>query len=233
MTFTETDFEKSIIEIFRDNLGYTYEYGPDIIRDYHDPLYMDQLLSSLEIINPKLPKTAIEEAVYTLTNIETGTIIQKNFIFTDYIQNGISVKYYNGKEERTALVNLIDYQNLKNNTFHIINQWTVVDEVEKRPDIVVFVNGLPLVVIELKSPSREETDVSEAYRQLRNYLHDIPSLFVYNAFCVMSDQATSKAGTITADEDRYMEWKTVDGSYENTQYAAFDVLFEGLIPTSQ
>ncbi|ADN36433.1 type I site-specific deoxyribonuclease, HsdR family [Methanolacinia petrolearia DSM 11571] len=228
MTFTEADFENSVIEIFRDNLGYTYRYGPEVDRDYHNPLYEEQLLSSLETINPKLPQTAIEEAVYKLKNIGTGTLVQKNFIFTDYLQNGIPVKYYDGKEERSAIVYLVDYQNPANNTFHVINQWTVVDEVEKRPDIVIFVNGLPLVVVELKSPSREETDVSEAYRQLRNYLHDIPSLFVYNAFCVMSDHATSKAGTITADEDRYMEWKTVDGSYENTQYAAFDVLFEGI-----
>ena len=228
MTFTEANFENSIIEIFRDNLGYAYEYGPDVIRDYHNPLYEEQLLFSLKIINPKLPDTAIEEAVYKLKNIGTGTLIQKNFIFTDYLQNGIPVKYYDGKEEQATLVYLVDYQNVKNNTFYVINQWTVVDEVEKRPDIVVFVNGIPLVIVELKSPSREETDVSEAYRQLRNYLHDIPSIFVYNAFCVMSDQAKSKAGTITADEDRYMEWKTVDGSYENTQYAAFDVLFEGI-----
>lgn len=228
MTFTEANFENSIIEIFRDNLGYTYQYGPEVDRDYHNPLYEDQLLSSLETINPKLPQTAIEEAVYKLKNIGTGTLVQKNFIFTDYLQNGIPVKYYDGKEDRSTIVYLVDYQNPANNTFHVINQWTVVDEVEKRPDIVIFVNGLPLVVVELKSPSREETDVSEAYRQLRNYLHDIPSLFVYNAFCVMSDHATSKAGTITADEDRYMEWKTVDGSYENTRYAAFDVLFEGI-----
>ncbi|EHQ36270.1 type I restriction endonuclease subunit R [Methanoplanus limicola] len=239
MTFTEANFEKAIIEIFSDNLGYTYEYGPYIVRDYHSPLYEEVLLSSLRRINPKLPEAAIEEAVYKLRNIGTGTLIQKNFIFTEYLQNGIPVKYYDGKEERSTLVYLIDFGDgnfgydgnadcAGNNTFHVINQWTVIDEAEKRPDIVIFVNGLPLVVIELKSPSREETDVSEAYRQLRNYLYDIPSLFVYNAFCVMSDQATSKAGTITADEDRYMEWKTVDGSYENTQYAAFDVLFEGI-----
>ncbi|MDD3052554.1 MAG: type I restriction endonuclease, partial [Candidatus Cloacimonetes bacterium] len=175
MTFTEANFENSIIEIFRDSLGYKYQYGPDVIRDYHNPLYEEQLLSSLKTINPKLPETAIEEAVYKLKNIGTGTPIQKNFIFTDYLQNGISVKYYDGKEERSTLVYLIDYQNIKNNTFHVINQWTVVDEVEKRPDIVVFVNGLPLVVVELKSPSRAETDVSAAYRQLRNYMYDIPS----------------------------------------------------------
>ena len=94
--------------------------------------------------------------------------------------------------------------------------------------MVLFVNGLPLVVVELKSPSREETDASAAYRQLRNYMHEIPSLFIYNQICVMSDLTTSKAGTITSGEDRFMAWKTKDGSYENTQYAQFDTFFEGI-----
>ena len=83
-------------------------------------------------------------------------------------------------------------------------------------------------MLELKSPSREETDASEAFLQLRNYMHEIPSLFIYNAFLVMSDLAISKAGTITAGEDRFMEWKTKDGSYENTQYAQFDTFLEGI-----
>ena len=104
----------------------------------------------------------------------------------------------------------------------------IIENTEKRPDIILFVNGLPLVVVELKSPSREETDASAAYRQLRNYMHDIPSLFIYNQICVMSDLSTSKAGTMTSGEDRFMEWKTKDGSYENTQHAQFDTFFEGL-----
>ncbi|HJJ42659.1 MAG TPA: type I restriction endonuclease subunit R [Methanocorpusculum sp.] len=229
MTFTENDFEYSIIELLRDHLGYTHKYGPDIQRDHHNPLHENQLRPSLQKINQKIPTAAIQEAIYKLKNISTGTTIQKNALFTDYLQNGIPVTFFDGKEERSSLVSLIDYTNVNNNTFEVINQWTVIDEVEKRPDIIIFVNGLPLVVIELKSPSREETDVSAAYRQLRNYLlHDIPSLFIYNAFCVMSDFAASKAGTITSSEDRYMEWKTIDGNYENTQHAAFDVLFEGM-----
>lgn len=89
-------------------------------------------------------------------------------------------------------------------------------------------NGLPVVLVELKSPSREETDASEAYRQLRNYMQEIPSIFIYNAICVMSDQLISKAGTITSGEDRFMEWKTKDGNYENTQFAQFDTFFEGM-----
>ncbi len=119
-------------------------------------------------------------------------------------------------------------KNPDNNDFTIANQWTVVENSEKRPDVVLFVNGLPLVVMELKSPSREETDASAAYRQLRNYMREIPSLFVCNAVCVTSDMTHSRAGTITSGEDRYMEWKTTDGSYENTQYAQFDTFFKGL-----
>ena len=131
-------------------------------------------------------------------------------------------------EERSGLVYLIDYQNPENNRFTAINQWTVIENSEKRADVVLFINGLPLVVVELKSPSREETDASAAYRQLRNYMHEIPSLFIYNQVCVMSDLTTSKAGTITSGEDRFMEWKTKDGNYENTQHAQFDTFFEGI-----
>lgn len=103
-----------------------------------------------------------------------------------------------------------------------MNQWTFVEYSEKRADIIIFINGLPLVVMELKSPSREETDASEAYLQLRNYMKEIPSLFIYNVFCVMSDMACSKAGTLTSKEDRYMEWKTKDGDYESTDFADYD-----------
>ena len=105
-----------------------------------------------------------------------------------------------------------------------------MEKSEKRADLIVFVNGLPLVLIELKSPSREETDASAAYRQIKNYMHEIPSMFTYNAFCVMSDMMCSKAGTITSSEDRFMEWKTKDGSYESTQYADYDTFFEGIFP---
>jgi type I restriction enzyme R subunit len=122
----------------------------------------------------------------------------------------------------------VDYENVERNTFTVANQWTIIENSEKRPDVIVFLNGLPVVIFELKSPSREETDASEAFLQLRNYMHEIPSLFTYNAFLVMSDLAISKAGTITAGEDRFMEWKTKDGSYENTQYAQFDTFIEGM-----
>ena len=209
-------------------LGYTYLYGPDVERDYHSPLYEDILLPCLRRVKPSLPLEALNEAVYKLQNFESGTLLQKNMVFMDYLQNGVPVKYFTDGEERSALVYLIDYQDPANNDFTIVNQWTVVENSEKRPDVVLFINGLPLVVMELKSPSREETDASAAYRQLRNYMHEVPSLFVYNAVCVMSDLTVSKAGTITSSEDRFMEWKTKDGSYENTAYAQFDTFFEGI-----
>lgn len=138
--------------------------------------------------------------------------------------------FFDGKEQRNDIIYLIDYndKNIKRNDFKVINQWTFVENSEKRADIILFVNGLPLVVIELKSPSREETNVSEAYLQLRNYMKEIPSLFVYNVFCVMSDMACSKAGTITSNEDRYMEWKTKDGKYESSQFIDYDTFFEGI-----
>ena len=228
MSFTESHYENAILQLFQEKLGYTYLYGPDVERDYHSPLYEDILLLCLRRVNPALPMDAINEAVYKLQNFESGTLLQKNMVFTDYLQNGVPVKYFVNGEERSTLVYLVDFKNPANNDFMIANQWTVVENSEKRPDVVLFVNGLPLVVVELKSPSREETDASAAYRQLRNYMHEIPSLFFYNAVCVMSDMTISKAGTITSGEDRYMEWKTTDGSYENTQYAQFDTFFEGL-----
>lgn len=135
---------------------------------------------------------------------------------------------WRGGDERSGLAYVADFRRPERNRFIVANQWTVVENSERRADVVLFVNGLPLAVVELKSPSRTETDASEAYRQLCNYQHDIPSLFIYNQVCVMSDLTVSKAGTLTSGEDRFMEWKTKDGSYENTQAAQFDTFFEGL-----
>ena len=226
--FNESDYENSIIELFQNNLGYEYAYGPDIERDFYNPLYEEVLLDSLYRLNKGLPDDAIQDAMFKLKNFENGELVQKNSVFMDYLQNGIPVRYFVSGEERSSIVYLVDYKNPDNNSFVLANQWTFIENSNKRPDIILFLNGLPLVLVELKSPSREETDASEAYRQLRNYMQEIPSMFIYNAICVMSDQLTSKAGTITSGEDRFMEWKTKDGDYENTQYAQFDTFFEGI-----
>ena len=227
--FTEDSYEKALIGLFQ-AMGYEYAYGPDIERNYQEPYYLDQVWSSLPVVNPSKHPNAISEAVKKLINIDSGDLTQKNGVFMDYLQNGIPVAFHDGKEVRHDIVYLVDYENVHRNTFQIINQWTYVEKSEKRADLIVFVNGLPLVLIELKSPSREETDASAAYRQIKNYMFEIPSMFTYNAFCVMSDMMCSKAGTITSSEDRFMEWKTKDGNYESTQYADYDTFFEGIFP---
>ena len=228
MHFTEAHFENAILELMHDKLGYDRIYGPDVERDYTEPLHLGIVRQSLFDINPSLAIEAIDEAIVKIRNIENGSLVQRNEVFTDYMQNGVEVNYFDGKDQCSTRVHLIDYDTPLRNNFTVANQWTVEEKSVRRADIIVFVNGFPLVVVELKSPSRENTDVSEAYAQLRNYMQEIPSLFVYNAFCVMSDMSTSKVGTITAGEDRFMEWKTADGTREDTRYANFDVLFAGM-----
>ena len=224
----ENTYEQAVMQLLENGLGYTRKYGPTVERDYSDPLYEPELQAALVRINKDLPQAAIEEALRKVRDLGTGSLIQKNKLFTDYMQTGVEVSFYDGSEQRAARVNLIDYDNPDNNSFAAANQWTVEGIAIKRPDIILFINGLPLVVIELKSPAREETDASEAYLQLRNYMHDIPELFHYNAILVMSDLTTSKAGTITSGEDRFMEWKTADGKKEDNGAAAFDTFFMGM-----
>lgn len=227
MAFAEDNYENSVIQLFTE-MGYRYLYGPEVERDYRSPLYDAELEESVRRINKGISEDAIQDALFRLRNIEIGELAQKNEVFMDYLQNGIAARYYENGEERSEIVRLIDYDKPQNNSFIVANQWTYIENSNKRPDVILFINGLPLVLIELKSPSREDTDVSEAYRQLRNYMIEIPTMFVYNAICVMSDHLTSKAGTITSGEDRFMEWKTKDGSYEDTQEAKFDTFFEGM-----
>lgn len=220
-------YENALMSLF-ENLGYETLYGPDIVRDYRIPVNEPQMRFALALVNPTKPNVAIDEAIRKVMNIDTGDLVQKNEKFMDYLQNGVEVTYEKGGEMIHDIIYLIDYFNTSRNKFQAVNQWTYQEYSEKRADIIIFINGLPLVLIELKSPSREETDASAAYRQIRNYIKEIPSMFIYNAFCVMSDMECSKAGTITSNEDRYMEWKTKDGSYESTDAIDYDTFFVGM-----
>lgn len=221
--YTEADYENSVIELFKTVLGYRHLYGPDVEeRDFYSPLCEEELKTALARINPGLPEEALSEAFDKLRHFENASLVQKNEVFTNYIQYGIEVRYRADGEERSGLVYPVDFQTPGNNSFVIANQWTFIENSTKRPDILIFLNGLPVVLMELKSPSRQETEAGEGYLQIRNYMQEIPSLFIYNCVCVISDHLTSKAGTITSGEDRFMEWKTKDGSYENTRYAQFD-----------
>ena len=228
--FTEDTFEQAVIELF-ETMGYTHIYAPDLDReDYTRPLLDGRLEASLRRINGALPGQAIDEAVLKLNSLDSGSLVQKNRVFMDWLQNGITVKYASGGEERSGIVRLVDYENAGQNEFLVVNQFSFTENgVTRRPDVILFVNGLPLVLMELKSPSQDEVGVENAYRQIRNYMQDIPSLFYYNAICVISDLSSSRAGTITSGLDRFMEWKRKDPDETETAAGSrFDTFFEGM-----
>ncbi len=228
----ETEYENAIIELLT-QLGWQYLPIPlqPVTRDYRNPLYVERCRNVIESlpINRKVPKMAMDEAFKRLENIDGAGIIQRNHTFTNYLQDGIEVSYAENGEEKNEIVHLFDIEHLEKNDFTVVNQWSVEGKCLRRPDIILFVNGLPLVVIELKSPSREETDELDAYKQLRNYMQDIPELFVYNGILITSDMMTTRAGTLTSPEERFMQWKSVDGVYEESEIAKFETLFKGLL----
>ena len=226
--FTEDTYEQAIIELFQ-NMGYDHLYAPDMERDYSSPLLDAVLRDSLVRINLGLPVEAINEAITKLKNFDTGSLLQKNIIFMEYLQNGITVKFFVKGEERSSIVRLIDYTKVQNNAFYVVNQFTFIENGNnRRPDIILFINGLPLVLMELKSPAKDEVGVENAYHQIRNYMQDIPSMFYYNVICVISDLSTNKAGTITSGLDRFMEWKSKDGQCIDEAFAQFDTFYEGM-----
>lgn len=226
--FTEDAYEQTLIALFRDELGYAYECGYEVERDYKEPFYRADLVASMRRLNPELPADAMDEGIKQITNISIGTLEQNNEQFTLWMQNGLEVGFLQNGEERTALMRLIDFDHPERNLFKVVNQWRVEEYKNKRCDMVVMVNGLPLVVVELKSAISEDATVEDAYKQIKNYQQSIPSLFSYNAFNVISDMSETRAGTITAKQDRYMEWKTVDGSYETTLVADYRTFFLGM-----
>ena len=171
--YTEAAYENAIIDLFQNELNYDYVYGPDVERDFTSPLYDEVLEESLRRINKSAPYDAIQDALHRLRNIENGALPQKNAVFTDFLQNGIPARYTEKGEERSTIIYLVDYEHPENNSYIAANQWTFIENSEKRPDVILFLNGIPIVMMELKSPSREETDASEAYLQLRNYMHEI------------------------------------------------------------
>ena len=227
--YLEDGFEELFIKYIED-LGYTYIPHHEIVRDSMKAvLASDILADSLSRINPGVPTEVIDQAIHTIKNIDAGLLVNRNEVFFDYLQNGIEISHYVDDEQKTTRVYLVDYDNISNNSFVVTNQLTIIGKDTKRPDIVLYVNGLPLVVIELKSMTSISSDVDSAYRQIKNYQHDIEDLFVYNAFNIISDFTTTKLGTITAGEAWYKEWKSVDGTYESTQYADYKTLLSGVL----
>lgn len=235
--FNEGAFEQGVIDHLCSEHGYEYLYGPDVPRSsdaFDDAFLPDVVEPALERINPGADRQALFAAITKLKEIEGGTLVSKNKAFMDMLQGGVEVRWFDGERDRNEIVRLVDFDNPTRNEFHVVNQWTYVERgTNKRPDVIVFVNGLPLVLFELKSPARAEADDEDAYQQIQNYKRQIPTFFVYNAFCVISDMLHTKVGTITADESRFVEWKSVDGSYEATQYADWKTPLDGMFPKAR
>ena len=225
--FNEDAYEQVLISLF-EKLGYEYECGYDVERDYSEPYYRDDLEASIRRLNPQYDNSVIEEGIRNITNFELASMEEKNEKVTLWMQGGMEVNYQEGGETKTVLLKLVDYTNLNNNRFKVVNQWRVEGEQTKRCDMVVMLNGLPIVVVELKSAISEGADIHDAYMQIRNYQQAIPSMFNYNAFNVISDMTETKAGTITAKETRYMEWKSENGDYQSTMLADYQTFYRGI-----
>ena len=205
-------------------LGFEVARGPDIAFDgpaperdptanYGDVVLTNRLLSALTRINAELPQAAIEEAIRKLLTTESPALIENNRRFHRMLTDGVDVSWMASEGERHGKVWLVDMENPANNDWLAVNQFTVVENKhERRPDMVLFVNGLPLAVIELKNPADENATLRHAFNQLQTYKEQIPSLFVYNALLVISDGMQARFGTLTAGWDRFMPWRTIDGT---------------------
>ena len=160
--YDEAAYENALIDLFTNTLGYTHVYGPDIERDWHSPLYDSVLEDSIRRLNPSAAPAAIDEALLKLRHFENAELKKKNALFMEYLQNGIEVSFSANGETKSDIIYIADFNNPSNNSFIVANQWTFIENSNKRPDILLFLNGLPVCLFELKSPSREQTDASEA-----------------------------------------------------------------------
>ncbi|WP_410514049.1 type I restriction endonuclease subunit R [Paenibacillus sp. BR2-3] len=236
--FYESQLEAAALEWFEE-LGYEVVFGPDIApegdypeREYYgDVILAVRLKDALQRINPKMPNSAIEDAFRQITIPQSPSLLMNNKAFQKMITDGIDVQVKQlDASYRTEKVYVFDYEKPLNNELMVANQCTIVEHgVEKRPDIIVFVNGIPLVVVELKSAIDENVDISDAYNQLQTYKNVIPSLFTYNSFMVTSDGINARAGTLTSDEDRFMAWRTIDGEgTASISIPQLEVLIKGM-----
>ena len=222
----ESEIEEIALDLLHDENGYEIRFGPDLAegagkeRDYNQVVLSARLRSAIDRVNPNIPTGALDDAFKKVMRLAALTVIDSNESFHHLLTEGVDVKFSVGEgKTRTDKVWLVDFKNPEKNEFLAVNQFTVIESkgesrsapTNKRPDIILFINGLPLVVIELKNATDENADVGAAFRQLQTYQHLIPSLFTYNAFLVISDGWFAKVGTISSDYPRFMEWKTADG----------------------
>ncbi len=241
---TESEIEQYAIDLL-EKQGFQYIYGPDIAPDSENPkrtsfeevLLLDRITEALARINPTISSDAHEDAIKQIERLNSPELITNNEAFHRLLTEGIKVTYQKNGHSRGDLVWLIDFNNPENNDFVVLNQYTVIDSsinseshVNKRPDVILFVNGLPLVVIELKNPADENATLQSAFRQIQTYKQAIPKLFTYNGFTVISDGLEAKAGTISAGFSRFMAWKTSDGKIEASNLIGqMETLIKGML----
>ena len=235
---TESSIEEFAVELL-EHQGYQYIYGPDIAPDsltperqtFEDVLLVERLTAAVSRINPHVPADAREDAIKQLLRLNSLELITNNESFHRMLTEGIQVSYHKDSSSRGDLVWLIDFATPENNDFIVLNQYTVIEKnVNKRPDVVLFINGLPLVIIELKNPADENATVHAAFRQIQTYKQAIPGLFAYNGLIVISDGLEARAGTISAGFSRYMAWKTVDGKVEASPLIGqLETLIKGML----
>ena len=235
---TEDHIESFSIELLQ-SLGWQYIHGLAIApgaeqserKNFEQVVLIDRLRKSLSIINPLIPKEAQEQAIQNVLRIYSRELLHNNEEFHKLLIEKVKIPYQQDGYERSHEVALIDFENLENNQFLVVNQFTVIEKNQnKRPDIILFVNGLPLVVIELKNAADENADMYSAYQQIQTYKTIIPSLFTYNSICVISDGLECKAGSISAGFNRFMAWKTSDGKKEASRFAPqLEVLIKGML----
>ncbi len=222
--FNEEQVELGIIEQLV-GLGYEHVFGPNIERDYHECVIKDKLYESLFKINEGMTMDIADEVYRKVRNFNSIELTQANYEFSRMLYRGVEVPL---PGDKTYVCKLIDRDNVLNNSFTVVNQYTIEGYKTKRPDLIVFVNGIPLVVFELKSATKENTTIENAYNQIKNYQMDIKSLFEYNCFSVISDGINARMGTITSNLTRYMKWKSIDGEKPEENINQVDVLLKGV-----
>lgn len=228
--FNEESLEIMTIESLKEELKYDYISGENISRDYRDVLLMDILIDSLITINKGLDREIINEACRMIKNLGQVNLVSNNKEFSKLLHTGVSVPKLTPEGTKYFTVKLIDFENIDNNNFLVTNQFTIEEHSTKRPDVIVFINGMPLVVMELKSTTREDVSLESAFNQLKGYMNvHIPSLFYYNQVLVISDGVVAKAGTITCPYSRFTEWKKTSIEDKTNRLDSHDSLILGLM----
>ena len=239
--FTEDSLEKAVIETLQE-MDYEYAFGPDLSvggprperKDYREVILAGRLRDTLYKLNQDLPPDAIEDVYRRVITFNSPSLIENNRHFHKLLTEGVDVSFHKNGGIKTEKAIIIDFEHPERNDFLVVNQFTIIENENRRPDVLIFVNGLPLVVIELKSTTDENVGIEQAYNQIQTYKQDIPSLFYYNAFCILSDGINAKTGTITSNEERFMNWRSVDGvNVASLDVPQYEVMIRGMLEKSR